>query len=407
MSPSAPTGSSSISTSGSRDAHALIPYLDALGISDLYASPYLQARAGSLHGYDISNHNRLNPEIGSEEEHERLTRELRRRGMGHLLDIVPNHMGIGHSDNHWWIDVLENGPSSAYAPFFDIDWAPLKPELTGKVLLPVLGDQYGRVLEKGELKLRYDGSRFRIEYYDQWFPVSPKSMSLVLRRVVESMKSAPDAREEDTVELESIVTALEHLPPRYRTDEASVAERKRENVVSRRRVAALHEGSRRVPRGARRRDRRVQRPCRRPAQLRRARRAARRPAVPALVLARGRGGDQLPPLLRHQRPRGRSRGAARCSRRRTASSSSSSRRARSPVCGSTTRTASTIRTRLPPRAAGGVHPEAGRHSRLHSRREDPHGRRAASRDWPVAGTVGYDFLNRVNGLFVAVQQRSG
>jgi (1->4)-alpha-D-glucan 1-alpha-D-glucosylmutase len=110
----------------------LVPYLDALGVSDLYASPYLQAREGSLHGYDISNHNRLNPEIGTPEEHARLTDELRSRGMGHLLDIVPNHMGIGQSDNAWWIDVLENGPSSKYAPFFDIDWAPLKPELTGQ-----------------------------------------------------------------------------------------------------------------------------------------------------------------------------------------------------------------------------------------------------------------------------------
>ncbi len=163
--------------------------------------------------------------------------------MGHLLDIVPNHMGIGHPDNQWWMDVLENGPSSPYAPFFDIDWEPLKPELTGKVLLPVLGDQFGRVLEKGELVLRYEENRFRIDYYEQWFPVSPKSSALVLRRVVDRMKASPDAPEEDRVELESIVTALEHLPPRTRTDAASVAERKRENVVSRRRVATLHEHS--------------------------------------------------------------------------------------------------------------------------------------------------------------------
>ena len=115
------------------DAARLVPYLHALGVTDLYASPYLQARTGSLHGYDISDHNRLNPEIGTEEEHAHLSRELRSREMGQLLDIVPNHMGVGHPDNAWWMDVLENGPSSLYAPFFDIDWEPLKPELTGRV----------------------------------------------------------------------------------------------------------------------------------------------------------------------------------------------------------------------------------------------------------------------------------
>jgi (1->4)-alpha-D-glucan 1-alpha-D-glucosylmutase len=228
---------------GFHDAAELVPYLDSLGISDLYASPYLQARAGSLHGYDISNHNRLNPEIGTEEEHEQLTRELRRRGMGHILDIVPNHMGIGHSDNQWWIDVLEHGPSSRFAPFFDIDWEPLKPELTGRVLLPVLGDQFGRVLERGELVLRYDDSRFKIEYYEQWFPVSPRSTALVLRRVLDRMNDTPEAPEDDRIELESIVTALEHLPPRTCTDARSVAERRRENVVSRRRVATLQGSS--------------------------------------------------------------------------------------------------------------------------------------------------------------------
>jgi (1->4)-alpha-D-glucan 1-alpha-D-glucosylmutase len=228
---------------GFRAATELIPYLDALGISDLYASPYLQAREGSLHGYDISNHNRLNPEIGTAEEHTKLTDELRSRGMGHLLDIVPNHMGVGQSDNGWWMDVLENGPSSAYAPFFDIDWEPLKPELTGKVLLPVLGDQFGRVLESGELVLVYQDSRFGIQYFDKWFPIAPKSSAVVLRQVLERMQDARDGDADDRIELESIVTALEHLPPRSRTDTRSVAERRRENVVSRRRVAALYQNS--------------------------------------------------------------------------------------------------------------------------------------------------------------------
>jgi (1->4)-alpha-D-glucan 1-alpha-D-glucosylmutase len=226
-----------------RDAHRLIPYLDELGVSDVYASPYLQARPGSLHGYDISNHNRLNAEIGTPEEHAALTEEIRRRGMGHVLDIVPNHMGIGQPGNEWWMDVLENGPSSPYAPFFDIDWEPLKPELAGKVLLPILGDQFGRVLENGELQLRFDNGRFRVDYHEHCFPVAPKSSSLVLRDALERMNGATDGEDLDHTELESIVTALEHLPARDRTDPASVAERHRENRVTGRRLSALHQGS--------------------------------------------------------------------------------------------------------------------------------------------------------------------
>jgi (1->4)-alpha-D-glucan 1-alpha-D-glucosylmutase len=228
---------------GFADAAEIVPYLDDLGVSDLYASPYLQARPGSLHGYDISDHNRLNPDLGGEEDHARLTAALRERGMGHLLDIVPNHMGIGETSNRWWMDVLENGRSSAYAPFFDIDWNPLHPELTGKVLLPVLGDQFGKILENGELRLYFEEGRFRIAYHDQVFPISPRSSSLVLRAILAEMAGAPEADEDNLVELESIVTALEHLPTRDKSDPRSIAERRRESLVSRRRLLALQEGS--------------------------------------------------------------------------------------------------------------------------------------------------------------------
>jgi (1->4)-alpha-D-glucan 1-alpha-D-glucosylmutase len=221
-----------------RDARELLPYLQDLGITDVYASPYLQARSGSLHGYDISSHARLNPEVGTPEEHEELTSEIRRRGMGHVLDIVPNHMGIGEPANEWWMNVLENGPSSPYAPYFDIEWKPRQPHLRGKVLLAVLGDQFGRVLERGELVLRFDDGRFEISYHEHLFPVSPKSSSLVLRRTLAEMSEG-----EHRLELESIVTALEKLPNRDRTDEASVAERHRENHVTRRRLRALHAAS--------------------------------------------------------------------------------------------------------------------------------------------------------------------
>ena len=166
------------------DAAEIVHYLDALGVSDLYTSPLLQARAGSLHGYDISDHGTLNPELGGVEAHRRLAAALRRHEMGCLVDIVPNHMGIGETANGWWMDVLENGPSSPFAPFFDIDWRPLKPELAGKVLLPVLADQFGRILEQGELHLEFQEGRFRITYHEHVFPVSPRSSSLVLRAIL-------------------------------------------------------------------------------------------------------------------------------------------------------------------------------------------------------------------------------
>ena len=225
------------------DAAALVPYLARLGVDWLYASPYLQARPGSLHGYDILNHNRLNPEIGSPGEHTDMTRRLREHGMGHLLDVVPNHMGIGRAENEWWMDVLENGPSSPFAPYFDIDWHPLKPELAGKVLLPVLGDQFGRVLENGELQLEYRDARFLIRYHEHVFPVSPKSSGLVLDAALERLVERLPEGAHERIELESIVTALGHLPSREQTDPGSVAERKRENIVSRRRVAALYDSA--------------------------------------------------------------------------------------------------------------------------------------------------------------------
>ena len=141
-------------------AREIVPYLHALGISDCYASPYFQARAESLHGYDITDHNKLNAAIGSREDYDAWIAELHAHEMGQVLDFVPNHMGIGEPLNHWWMDVLENGPSSNYAPYFDIDWQPLKSDLRDKVLLPILGDQYGRVLERGELQVHFEAGAF-------------------------------------------------------------------------------------------------------------------------------------------------------------------------------------------------------------------------------------------------------
>jgi (1->4)-alpha-D-glucan 1-alpha-D-glucosylmutase len=157
-----------------RDALALVPYLAELGVSHIYASPLTEARPGSTHGYDIVDHNRLNSEIGTPDEFHALVAALHQRGMGLILDIVSNHMGIG-ADNAWWFDTLEWGETSPYAQYFDINWDAARADLKGRVLLPVLGDQYGVILEAGEIELRFDTAQgsFSFWYYEHRFPVSP------------------------------------------------------------------------------------------------------------------------------------------------------------------------------------------------------------------------------------------
>jgi (1->4)-alpha-D-glucan 1-alpha-D-glucosylmutase len=161
-------------------AREIVPYLHELGITDCYASPYFQARAESMHGYDITNHNKLNAAIGSRADYDAWVAKLQAHGLGQLLDFVPNHMGIGEPLNQWWMDVLENGPSSKYAPYFDIDWHPLKTDLHDKVLLPILGDQYGRVLKRGELQVRFESGSFYLCYYDHQFPIAPCTYRQIL-----------------------------------------------------------------------------------------------------------------------------------------------------------------------------------------------------------------------------------
>jgi len=164
------------------DAGALVDYLADLGVSHVYAAPFLEARPGSMHGYDIIDHNKINPEIGDIDDLVALTDRLAARGMGLVLDFVPNHMGIG-PDNAWWLDVLEWGRLSPYADFFDIDWQAHRPDLAGKVLFPVLGDQYGAILEKGEIRLRFDAGdgSFSAWYYDHRFPITPLRYTAILR----------------------------------------------------------------------------------------------------------------------------------------------------------------------------------------------------------------------------------
>ena len=192
-------------------AEALADYLDALGVSHLYLSPIFKARAGSPHGYDVVDPGALNPEIGTEEGFARLVERLRARGMGVFLDVVPNHLCIVDPANAWWADVLENGPSSPFAPFFDIDWHPPKPELRNQVLLPFLGDQYGRVLEDREIRVLLEGGAFWVQIGGgARLPLGPSTWRHLLLPALSRLgEDHPDA-----VELESILTALRHLPVR-------------------------------------------------------------------------------------------------------------------------------------------------------------------------------------------------
>lgn len=230
---------------GFDDAAAIVPYLDALGVSDLYLSPVLAAVPGSTHGYDVVDHGRLNPELGGAEGYERLAAACRARGLGLLLDFVPNHMGIGRW-NAWWMDLLENGPSSVWAKAFDVDWRPVKVELAYKVLVPLLGGQYGDVLERGELQLRREEGVLLLCYYDHRFPIAPRQVPQVLRHRLDQLEAELGPGDVHLQELESICTALEKLAPRIEPTPESVAERAREKEVAKRRLAALCEASPRV-----------------------------------------------------------------------------------------------------------------------------------------------------------------
>ncbi len=225
------------------DARDIVSYLHTLGISDIYASPYFKAREGSLHGYDILDQNSLNPEIGTEQEYEALCETLQQQDMGQILDIVPNHMCIEGQGNAFWMDVLENGPSSHYANFFDIDWHPVTKELENKILIPILGDQYGAVLENGELNLTFEEGSFFIRYFDHKLPIIPKTYSQILTLGIEILEQDLSATAPQFQELMSIVTALRHLPPATEQDIELISERYREKEVVKRRLWNLYQNS--------------------------------------------------------------------------------------------------------------------------------------------------------------------
>jgi (1->4)-alpha-D-glucan 1-alpha-D-glucosylmutase len=403
-----PTSTYRLQLNGSftfRDATSIIPYLHALGISHCYVSPYLRARTGSLHGYDIIDHNALNPEIGSAEDYEHFVEELHRHGMGQILDIVPNHMGVMGSDNAWWLDVLENGEASDYAEFFDIDWNPIKEELHGKVLIPILGDQYGSELERGELKLVFEEERgeFSIFYHQHRFPVDPAEYPRILGHEIASFEQKLGVANEDFLELKSISTAFGHLPGRSGLTSEQRAERNREKEVQKRRLAALSAKSAEV----------------------------REFLMTGVAVFNGEPGDSRSFDLLHELIKAQ---AYRLAQWRVAADDINYRRffdindlaalrmENEDVFGATHRL---ILSLVAEGKVDGLridHPDGlydpAKYLRQlsdklagHTEGESKHpyiivekiltGKERLRRDWPVNGTTGYEFANAVNGLFVA------
>jgi (1->4)-alpha-D-glucan 1-alpha-D-glucosylmutase len=217
-------------------AAAIAPYLYELGISHVYSSPYLQAAPGSTHGYDVVDHQRVNRELGGVEGHERFSKTLRDNGLGQVLDIVPNHMAVGRENRFWW-DVLENGSSSRYASFFDIEWNPQEERLREKVLMPILGDQYGRVLDSGGIKVVRSGANFLVEAVGQQLPVAPTSLPAILAKAAVYAQS-------DT--LSFLAASFGRLPSPSLEDRRTVLMRHRDKVVIRTLLERLCRDEQRV-----------------------------------------------------------------------------------------------------------------------------------------------------------------
>jgi (1->4)-alpha-D-glucan 1-alpha-D-glucosylmutase len=202
------------------DGRDLVPYLSDLGITDLYSSPRYKPRRGSSHGYDIANALRVNPELGTEEDFDDMAAKLRHYGMGLLLDTVPNHMAASY-ENPWWTDVLENGPSSAYASYFDIDWHPATTKAAflqeNRVLLPILGELYGDALAAGRFSLKFEDTGMHLRYYDTRLPLDPKTYIAVLTH---GAGAFPEVAE--------LLADLDRLPSRDESADELILERRRE-----------------------------------------------------------------------------------------------------------------------------------------------------------------------------------
>ncbi|UFS70450.1 malto-oligosyltrehalose synthase [Geomonas sp. RF6] len=229
---------------GFKTVTSLIPYLAELGITHIYASPYLKARPGSLHGYDIVDHRSINPEVGTEEEFREYLETLKKHGMSQILDIVPNHMCVECRDNRWWQDVLENGKSAQHAGYFDINWAPVKRQLTDKVLLPVLGAQFGKILESQELQVTYQPDGFSVAYYEHNFPLSPRSYPLILSHRMEELQQS--LAPETVGQLQSVIGLLGALPSETETDPELTKKRYDDAEVGKKRLWQLYRDSEKV-----------------------------------------------------------------------------------------------------------------------------------------------------------------
>ena len=364
---------------GFDEAAEVAPYLADLGVSHVYLSPCLQASPGSRHGYDVVDHHQVSTDLGGEEGYARLCAALGLAGLGVVMDVVPNHMAVTTPDNAWWWDVLENGPAAMHAPYFDVDWDPPEAKLRHKVLVPVLHDHYGRVLEAGELRLHRDGGSFTVRYRDRVLPLAPPSLDKLLRAAAEACQSA---------ELEFVAAALGRLPPATVTERASVSERHRDQEVLRRRLADLCDAD-----------------------------PASATAIDAEVQEVNSYPDALEALLDRQ--------SYRLAHWRTAGQETNYRRFADNV--------NLVAVRVEdPRVFDDVHDRLVSwvgDGLVHGLRidhvdglSDPEGYLARLREetggvwvvvekvlqrherlpsrWPVAGTTGYDFLNRAGGLFV-------
>jgi (1->4)-alpha-D-glucan 1-alpha-D-glucosylmutase len=230
-----------------RQASAALDYFSRLGITDIYASPLLRSRSGSKHGYDVTDPLRIDSELGNEEQFEAFQSALHKKGMGLLLDIVPNHMAAS-PENPWWMDVLENGPASAYAAYFDIDWHPPSLTLDNKILLPVLGSFYGQALNKRELQLVFRRGTFFVEYYDMSFPLAPKTYRRILKHREHVLEKKLGADSTSFQEYLGIVAALAALPERDSLTMDAAGERRLQVAGIKERLRQLYDTNREVQR---------------------------------------------------------------------------------------------------------------------------------------------------------------
>jgi (1->4)-alpha-D-glucan 1-alpha-D-glucosylmutase len=220
-----------------KDAARITPYLHALGVTHVYASPYLMAAAGSTHGYDVINHERLNPELGTREDFDAWLDTLKAHGMSHILDTVPNHAGVATNHNPWWNDVLEHGPAGDCGNHFDIAWrGSPRPQLHNRVLLPVLGAPFGQALEEGQFTLTFDAAagRFTLHYFEREFPLDPRSYAAILEPAAACLKTDADKKE-----LAALIEAARALPARDQCDGDAPAKRRAQSKALYQRLATF------------------------------------------------------------------------------------------------------------------------------------------------------------------------